>query len=499
MKKIQILIILFFTITFGSCKKFLDVHPDNRAEVNSVKKVAQLIATAYPSYTYLAMSEMYSDNVNDKGNMAAGTHNSSPYPQLYKWEDVSEEGNNTPIQYWNGTYEGIAAANQALHAIEEYKLGDAANSYKGEALVARAYGHFMLATFFAKAYVPGASNDSPGIPYVLAPETVPVVKYSRGTVASVYAQIEKDLEDGIQLLTGGQWEVPKYHFTPAAAHAFAARFYLFKGEWQKVIDHANKIFPGGDFTGNIRNIVGEAMPIGVSTDYRAWWNKADRKFNLLIHESYSVFQRNSSFGTSRYGFTRSIYNSSNAVNATGGAFAWKAWTTGGSDNLILYKFNEYFHYTNVTAGIGYPYLMMPLLVSDEALMNRAEAYAQLGQLDNAIKDCNLFSSTRITNYNPSTHAVTAAKSTTFFTNKGETVTDDKDAIIKTILDLKRRAFLTEGLRWFDILRHRITVKHNLFDDKGVESFIELTADDNKRMFQIPEQATLLSGVEPNPR
>lgn len=494
MKQIEILIFFVFVLAFSSCKKFLDVNPDNRAEIDNVEKLAKLVGTAYPQYGYLAMAEMYSDNVGDKGPQAPGTHTNNPYPQLYKWEDVKEEGNNTPTQYWNGVYEGIAAANQALDAATNDIFGKAADPYKGEALIARAYGHFMLVTFFAKAYEPGGSNSSPGIPYVLAPETVPVVKYSRGTVASVYEQIEKDLEEGISLLAGGHWDVPKYHFTPAAAHAFAARFYLFKGEWQKVIDHANKIFPGGDFKGNLRDFNGEALNIAVSEEYRRWWNNGDQKFNIMLHETYSVYQRSSSFGTSRFGFTRTIYNQSNGNTAAGKNFNWRAWTTGGTDNLILYKYFEYFHYTNVTAGIGYPYIMMPLFTADEALMNRAEAYAQLGQLDNAIKDCNLFATTRILDYNPTTHAVTVAKSKTFFN-----VTDDKEAIIKTVLDFKKRAFLTEGLRWFDILRHKITVKHNFLDADGEETFIELGPEDNRRMFQIPEQATKLSDVEPNPR
>lgn len=494
MKKIYILVMCAFALTLASCKKYLEVNPDNRAEINTVEKLAKLVGTAYPHYGYLAMAEMYSDNVGDKGSLAPGTHVSNPYPQMYKWEDVKEEGNNTPTQYWNGVYEGIAAANQVLSAAEEFNMGKSADPYKGEALIARAYGHFMLVTFFAKAYVPGGVNSSPGIPYVMAPETVPIVKYDRGTVESIYTQVEKDLEDGIALLAGGKWDVPKYHFTPAAAHAFAARFYLFKGEWQKVIDHANKIFPGGDFKGNTRDFTGEAASISLSEEYRRWWNKGDNKFNLLLHETYSVYQRNSSFGTSRYGFTRAIYNQSNGITAAGKAFSTKAWTTGGTDNLILYKFFEHFHYTNISAGIGYPYIMMPLFTSDEALMNRAEAQAQLGRLNEAIQDCNLFISTRISAYTPSAHGVTVEKSKAFFD-----VSDDKEAIIQTVLDFKKRAFLTEGLRWFDILRHRITVKHNFIDHNGEETFIELDPDDNKRMFQIPEQATLLSGVEPNPR
>lgn len=494
MKHIKTVLSFISIIGLSSCSKgFLDKEPDNRTEINSVDKVAQLVGTAYPSYGYMAMSEMYSDNVCDKGPLSSGTHTSSPYPQMYAWEEMQETGNNTPTQYWNGVYEAIAAANQALASVEEYQLGEDANPYKGEALLARAYSHFMLVTFFAKAYVPGGANDSPGIPYVDEPETVAIKQYTRGTVASVYEQIEKDIEAGIPLLTGGTWEIPKYHFTPAAAHAFAARFYMFKGEWQKAIDHANLIFPNGDFTGNLRNTAVETPALSAS-DYQAWHNKATSKFNLLLHETYSVYQRSSSFGTSRYGLGPTVYTGYFRANApVGTTFYARAWTSG-TGNYLLYKYYEYFYYTNVTAGIGYPYIMTPLLTTDEAIMNRAEAYAQLGQLDKALVDLNYFASTKVSGYSSTTHAVTAEKSKAFFG-----VTDDKEAIILTVLDFKRRTFMTEGLRWFDILRHRLTVKHDYVDATGVSTYQELNADDNRRMFQIPQSAQTISNLAPNPR
>ncbi len=493
MKKVKYFLLIAGVFSLSSCSKFLEKDPDNRTDINTVDKVAQLVGTAYPHYGYLAMSEVYSDNACDKGPNATSVHTSIPFPELYGWQDVQSDGNNTPTQYWNSVYEGISAANQALASIEESNLGIAANPYKGEALLARAYGHFMLVTFFAKAYVPGGDNSSPGIPYVTKPETEAIVKYSRSTVDSVYTLIEKDIEEGIPLLTGGTWAVPKYHFTPAAAHAFASRFYLFKGEWQKVIDHANQIFLNGDFTGNIRNVYTETSPL-TGTTYQYWWNSSDNKANLLIHETYSVYQRSSSYGLSRYGLGTGVYsNYYTKPNATGGTFYYKAWTHA-TGSYTLYKYYEYFYYTNVTAGIGYPYVMVPLLTSDEALMNRAEAYARLGQIDKAIADCNLFASTRISGYSSATHAVTTAKSKAFFG-----VTDDKDAIVSTILDFKRRAFMTEGLRWFDILRNRITVDHYYLNQNNDTTHNYLTADDNRRMFQIPTAAITTGGLSANPR
>ncbi|MFT3827450.1 MAG: RagB/SusD family nutrient uptake outer membrane protein [Chitinophagaceae bacterium] len=490
------LIILFASVIgLSACSKsFLEKAPDNRTELNTVEKVAQLVATAYPSYPYMAMGEMYSDNVCDKGPLAASVHTNTPYPEMYTYDVVQSTGNNSPTQYWNGVYEGIAAANQALEAIDEYKLGTAADPYKGEALLARAYGHFMLVTFFSKAYEIGGTNESPGIPYVTKPETVAIQDYSRGTVASVYEQIEKDIEAGLPLLGKGSWEVPEYHFTPSAAHAFATRFYLFKGEWQKVIDHANLVFPNGDYTGNLRNPVADASTLS-STDYAAWMNKATSKFNLLLHEAYSVYQRSSSFPLSRYGFGPSVYTGYFTTKTpTGAIFYQRAWSYA-TASYTLMKYNEFFYVTNATANTGYPYIMIPLLTSDEALLNRAEAYAQLGLLTNAIADCNTYAKTKTTSYSATTHAVTTTKSKAYFG-----VADDKQSIILTVLDFKRRGFTTEGLRWFDILRHKITVKHDLVDATGaVTNSIEVKADDNRRMFQIPETAQKLSNLSPNPR
>lgn len=138
-------------------------------------------------------------------------------------------------------------------------------------------------------------------------------------------------------------------------------------------------------------------------------------------------------------------------------------------------------------------LMVPVLTTDEALLNRAEAYLELGNNTAALADLNLFTSNRINDYNPQTHVVTAEKSKAFFN-----LQDNKQALVETVLQFKQVGFMTMGLRWFDIIRKRITVKHNVIDNDERETFIELKPDDPRRVFQIPQEAAL-SGVELNPR
>ena len=59
-----------------------------------------------------------------------------------------------------------------------------------------------------------------------------LAKYDRETVAKTYEKIEKDLIESIDKLgSDAIYTVPRYHFTRAAANAYASRFYLYKGNW----------------------------------------------------------------------------------------------------------------------------------------------------------------------------------------------------------------------------------------------------------------------------
>jgi hypothetical protein len=489
-KNIYIIAFIGTSVLFGSCKKYLDQSPDMRAEINTVEKVAQLLVSAYPKNNYIAMAETYSDNVVDKG-FGVG-HTSEPFPSMYYWKDIEDSGNNTPTQYWNACYAAINNANQALDAIAKNNFGAEVKPYKGEALIARAYAHFMLVTFFAKEYTIGAANDAPGVPYVTEPETTTLPQYSRGTVATVYAQIQKDLEEGLPLLEGGTWQVPKYHFTAPAAHAFASRFFLFKGDWDKVITHSNLVVPNGSYANNQRPW-NTTLTNYTSEEFRTEVTKADKNYNILLQETYCTYQRSSVGGTTRYGFGTTIFsNVYNGITVTGARFVNKGlrWS---DNNYVTYTLKEYFHYTNVAAGIGYPYIMQPLFLADEGLVNRAEAYIQKGDFTSALADLNTFASVRIAGYNSTTHAVTAAKAKTFFG-----VTDDKDALLKTVLQFKQIGWMSEGMRWMDIVRHHLPVKHNFLSSDGTETFETLSPTDNRRMFQIPKEAQI-AGVALNPR
>ena len=483
--KQSIITILACSALFSACSKYLDVNPDNRTQINSVEKVAQLVASAYPDRDYLAFTETASDNSEDKGPGIGDVD--ELVTKYYTWQDVIGDETNSAEAYWNACYAAIASANQALEAIDQGNFGDAVLPYKGEALVARAYAHHMLAIFFAKAYTIGEDNSSPGIPYVTKPETELLAQYTRGTVQSTYDNIEKDLEEGIKLLSSSAYKVPKYHFTLAAAHAFASRFYLFKGEWQKVVDNANAVVPGGDYTGSLRPISSTFRDMSVA-EFNVGFSKTDVKATLLMANAYSSYQR--LYGTPRYGFGETLTDMFTEPNVTGKRLENKVLNYG-PPNYTTYKWKEYFYYA--TESTGFPYLPFILFTTDEALMNRAEAYAELDKNDLSLRDINTFYSVRVLNFNPAVDGVTPSKIMAFFS-----ISDPKEGLIKTILEAKKAEFLQEGIRWLDLVRRHLPVIKNQYSPTGEESTIELDPDDPRRVFQIP-QTTKLAGLELNPR
>jgi hypothetical protein len=480
-------------IVCAGCSDYLEQLPDQRTELNTPGKVAELVSSAYPQANYITFLEAMTDNAEDKNLTGADIQNREPW--LYNV--VPDRGEDTPDYYWYAAYAAIAAANHALEAIENATDDPALyRASKGEALVARAYAHFMLVTLFCRVYDPASASADPGIPYVTEPEKVVVKKYERKTISYVYEMIEKDLVEGLPLINNASYEdkAPKYHFTTSAAHAFATRFYLFKRDYAKVVEHANLVFSGG-------NILQYLRPLN-SITYRsqepfvmvAEYTKATQPANLLLVEAPSLWSR--SLRSYRYGFTFNLLEKLVwSGNATGGMWCYMFY--GSETSLFTPKFREHFVKQDPNADIGTPYNMIPLFTAEEVLFNRVEANIKLKNYDAALKDLNDFASQRVIvndfnqpYYDPAAHKLTVAKVRDYY----QTL-DLETALINTVLDFKRVEFLYEGIRWFDIIRHRIPVVHTSYDKTTT---LTIGPNDPRRVLQIPQEAQM-SGLELNPR
>lgn len=488
-KYISILLIAGFGVT--GCEDFLSQVPDNRAMLNSKEKIAELLVTAYPEGNYIPFCEAMSDNVEDNLSQSQDPRNTDPY----FWRDVSSNAQDSPENYWNACYTAIAAANHALEAIDNAAEPSAYDAERGEALIARAYAHFMLVSLFSKMYDPNTAAHDAGIPYVTTPEKASLPKYERGTVAYVYEMIEKDLVEGLPLINDEAYQtqdtdatgVPSYHFTRAASHAFASRFYLFKKDYNKVIEHASKVFPNGDFASNLRawNTTYVTYPMN---ELIVHYTRSTEKANLLLAETLSDWSL--TYNTFRYSTGVERLRDALYPNPSGGDFAYSVFYSATAQIYFVSKFRNYVVRTGTHSATGFNYTTVPLFTAEEVLLNRAEAYAHTNQLAEALDDLNVLLSKRISDYYPDYHNLDARKLYNFY---NESV--NQKATLMAVLDLRRAEFLHEGLRWFDILRHKITIEHSTRDGE----VMVLGPDDPRRVLQIPPEAITIGGLQPNPR
>jgi hypothetical protein len=487
MKKLFFYISLVGIVALGGCKKYLDQEPDNRTEIKTPEQIAQLLTTAYPQGNYILFTESMSDNAEDKGAGGAGLDFADQINrQAYRYEviSVAPDDIDGPDFYWTSCYKAIAAANQALEIIDASPDKAQLNPHRGEALVARAYAHFMLVTLFAKAYDPATAASDPGVPYVTEVEKEILKQYNRGTVASVYELIEKDLLEGYPLIEDRIYgTAPKFHFNRRAAAAFASRFYLFKRDYQSVVNYASQALGGSP--------ADELRPWNTTytnlqyLELQAIYTQSSERGNLLLQEANSIWGR--SYASLRYGLGVNVAGELLfSENASGGFYAYSLFGTTLFYNIP--KFYEHFVTETINAGSGNPYNTVPLLTAEEALLNRAEAYIRLNNASAAIGDLNAFISKNIQDYEPPQHNVTAQKLSNYYGQNGPT------SILLATLDFKRAFFLHEGLRWFDILRLGIPVVHETANGER----IELGPDDKRRVLQLPS-FTKQSGLEPNER
>ena len=297
-RKAFTILILFSSLgVCVSCDDYLDTMPDNRTTLNTPKKISQLLVTAYPSANISVLAELSSDNFVDNNSPEVSTSNKlgsmeRMHDEVFAWEPVvSSTDDDSPFYVWEQCYKAIATANHALEAIEELKSQDNSlnlDAQKGEALLCRAYGHFLLVNIFSQAYKDEqASKNDLGIPYVTAPETKVLVKYDRGTVADVYDKIEADINEGIELIEDESYSVPKYHFNSSAAHAFAARFYLFKRNYEKVIYHSNFVLGSNPIA-----VLRDWSTVYENSEAEAYaYINIEESANLMILPTNSIFSR----------------------------------------------------------------------------------------------------------------------------------------------------------------------------------------------------------------
>lgn len=477
---------MILLVTLSGCNSFLETVPDSRLELDNLDKISELVTNAYSDGGYLFL-EWMTDNVG-----AVPANRQQRYmSQAYRWEDVDYEYQDSPTFYWNRAYLAIAHANEALKALENIETSDVQkkNAVRAEALLCRSYAHFMLVNIFAKQYDKQTAMSDLGIPYVREPETTLIVDYKRNTVKEVYDFAEEDLLEGLKYVTGEYYKNSgKYHFTPKAAVAFASRFYLFKGEYEESLKYADSFFDNQVYNQKYIKDLADVNKVGSDIVVANEFTKVADESNLLIMRKETEYQYDLSVGNR---MNPSIYY---GLRFVGGDERYIADTRleaySGNDAqsaLFIPKYPWLIKVLSITSGVGLPYTVHVVMRGEEVLFNRLEAYVHLNQMSK-VRDA--FAPYVVDRYK----GIIDYDGLHGFYKTNMSGKTEREILLAMILDEKRKEFMEEGFRWFDIKRYRMAVTHTDVDG----SVYVLNGDDLKMAIQIPS-APLSHGIEPNER
>ena len=485
MKKLPFLFALVLLI---GCDSFLDEAPDNRQEISTIEDAAELVVLAYSEGSYIFL-EWLTDNVTKpKGNRIFDWH-----IENFKYETVeSHTQQDTPSFFWENSYAAISQANQALDllkSLDEKENPERFRAAKGEALITRAYNHFMLANVFCLHYS-DENKSSLGIPYITAPETSLYVEYERGTLEETYTKIKDDLEAALPLISDDHYSgSKKYHFNKKAAYAFASRFYLFSGDYENCIKYSNEVLGNGALTSESFRDMKTVFTGANSTQISNQFLNPDHTANLLL-------VRSASFGMRYfrgYRSTNAVFDKifkTNIQEATND-FRDLRYGYGCCESRQQPKFTEKFIYSTATTGQGFNVNVD--LRAEETIFNRMEAYVMTSQIQKALDDYNVFAPSRYNNDGQ----LELKKILEYYGG------NEKEAMLSFIISERRKEFLNEGLRWFDIKRFNLPVTHidNIqtnIDRVPSKDIYQLKEKDLRKAVQIPPNYSI-HGIELNPR
>jgi len=244
MRLLKILSIIAIVFGLSSCNDLLDNAQPSTAisqeqALDSEGGVEAIRASMYnrlQSFSYATQYMLGPSALADElANRASST----------RFAGYVENTQNTGMDSWGTSYDLINDANLIINGISDGVLSESKlNRYQGEAYMLRAFAyHHLVRTF---GYEPGmipSSGQGSGFDLGVIIRKTPTFSVDdasyrpRKTVSQVYDLIINDLDQAISLLSTDGTSNPNY-VTLAAAQALMARVQLYAGNYQNAEDNA---------------------------------------------------------------------------------------------------------------------------------------------------------------------------------------------------------------------------------------------------------------------
>lgn len=415
-----------------SCSDFLKQEDKDKVIPRTIEQFESMLhQEGFVDVSWFYNSEFMTDDVTENTNVITSAKNQ--YKGIYTWRkdiertgegNYSGENNNM----WGKLYNDVLVANYILERLEDIVDQEAVLSRKtylnAEACFLRARAYLELVNIYAEPYSDVTAATTQGVP--LREGTGITNNYKRNTVAEVYAQIESDLKTAIELFDQTSEQKSLWHPNKKAALLLLSRVYLYKGEWQKVIDTTTELInlcPAGLYAMN-RNISDPVVRNGNQEVLHTWGVIAgtlvDNASEGVLSDIPKIYRVDGSMSTATYVVSDELLGMY-AENDMRQLLYFKP-TSG---KYVTGKWHPQF-----TSMGGYSYRLA------EAYLNRAEAYAAMGNSPKAIDDMKALLSKRI----DGDYAAMLPSG------------DDAQTVRRFVLDQRRMELCFENHRWYDLRR-----------------------------------------------
>lgn len=449
---IKFILPLFFiyTLSLVSCKKFLDEKPNASLTVpKTLPELEGLFNDAERMNFNLTPS--FGESSSDDYFLLQQTYNALPtqWQLVYNWSLKEYRFQND----WSANYIPVYNSNYALESIEKIPRTITNerqwNNIKGYSHFFRAYSFLNLAWVFAKSYDPISSIQDLGI--VLRLQSDFNQPSHRSSVEDTYKQIIADAKEASYYLP----DLSPNVLLPskAACYGLLARTYLSMRNYDSAFRYSNLCINLSDFILDYNNLpLASSVPFPRLNNPETIFYSEMNTFNAN-HYSFRGYIDSTLFSSYKNDDLRRIgyFRTENQLSRFKGAYT--------ANTILLFT------------GIA----------NDEILLIRAECYARLNMLNEAMNDLNTLMKKRWNNSAPYLDF---------------TAIDMEDATTQ-ILAERRKELIMRGIRWSDIKRLNKEGK-DIIPIRIIngESFA-LPANDSRYALPIPIDIISITGIPQN--
>ncbi|MCK0159871.1 RagB/SusD family nutrient uptake outer membrane protein [Allomuricauda sp. F6463D] len=396
-----------------ACDDILERTPENQVEEAAVvTDETSANAAVNGMYNELQSSDYYGDNFLIMSDVSSDIAQSIGTWDFYREMDtyeVSAAGNTENDNFYKRANSTINMANNVLDkvaALEDIPE-DSKDAMLGAAYFVRALALFDLNRVYG------------GVPGVVGTMGMPVIREATGSIEDItyperpalldsYLAVEEDLLSAEELLPETD---DKTVASKGAARALLSRLYLYLGYYEDVITYSSDVITDSNYTlnpdffdifdtkSNQESIFELDFNSSDQSGIRNWYNPNGGRGDLTSHEAFYLEATADPLDVrgQLFGFSES-----------NGHFQTKYQKAGGLDNIYIIRIAEMY-------------------------LNRAEALAQMEELDDAIDDLNEVRT------RAGVDEITTTPST-------------KEEVLELIWNERKLEFAFEGHRFFDLAR-----------------------------------------------